>query len=241
MRVKVNKFNLSAARKRQLAIAGMVAGGMAAIVGSAIYVIEGNKKKSAEVTQVQNKQQILKTDFTSPQAGITDNSLWMNTESSKIEDANRKISELETMVQQLQKENGSNPDSSKGLGPDGLGKPPAISGIGDNGQLPPAPPAGTLPNGTPPAADRPIERRIVSGSMSDAELQPGTTGAVNTGNPNENVRVSPQLKEAEWVKSKTPRMNIEVVEDGGKVSVSQGKFRARDSYIPSGTFSDLCC
>ena len=78
MRVKVNKFNLSAARKRQLAIAGMVAGGMAAIVGSAVYVIEGNKKKSAEVTQVQNKQQILKTDFTSPQAGITDNSLWMN-------------------------------------------------------------------------------------------------------------------------------------------------------------------
>ena len=147
MRVKVNKFNLSAARKRQLAIAGMVAGGMAAIVGSAIYVIEGNKKKSAEVTQVQNKQQILKTDFTSPQAGITDNSLWMNTESSKIEDANRKISELETMVQQLQKENGNNPDSSKGLGPDGLGKPPAISGIGDNGQLPPAPPAGTLPMG----------------------------------------------------------------------------------------------
>ena len=123
MRVKVNKFNLSAARKRQLAIAGMVAGGMAAIVGSAIYVIEGNKKKSAEVTQVQNKQQILKTDFTSPQAGITDNSLWMNTESSKIEDANRKISELETMVQQLQEKekNGSNPDSSKGLGPDGLG------------------------------------------------------------------------------------------------------------------------
>lgn len=237
MRVKVNKFNLSAARKRQLAIAGMVAGGMAAIVGSAIYVIEGNKKKSAEVTQVQNKQQILKTDFTSPQAGITDNSLWMNTESSKIEDANRKISELETMVQQLQaKENGSNPDSSKGLGPDGLGKPPAISGIGDNGQLPPAPPAGTLPNGAPAAADRPIERKIVSGSMNEAELQPGTTGAVNTGNPNENVRVSPQLKEAEWVKTKTPRMNIEVVEDGGKVSVSQGKFRARDSYIPSGTF-----
>ena len=237
MRVKVNKFNLSAARKRQLAIAGMVAGGMAAIVGSAVYVIEGNKKKSAEVTQVQNKQQILKTDFTSPQAGITDNSLWMNTESSKIEDANRKISELETMVQQLQaKENGSNPDSSKGLGPDGLGKPPAISGIGDNGQLPPAPPAGTLPNGALPAADRPIERRIVSGSMSEAELQPGTTGAVNAGNPNENVRVSPQLKEAEWVKTKTPRMNIEVVEDGGKVAVSQGKFRARDSYIPSGTF-----
>ena len=31
-------------------------------------------------------------------------------------------------------------------------------------------------------------------------------------------------------------MNIEVVEDGGKVAVSQGKFRARDSYIPSGTF-----
>ena len=106
MRVRVNKFKLSAARKRQLAIAGMVAGSMAAIVGSAIYVIEGNKKKSAEVTQVQNKQQILKTDFTSPQAGITDNSLWMNTESSKIEDANRKISELETMVQELkEKEN----------------------------------------------------------------------------------------------------------------------------------------
>ena len=42
MRVRVNKFKLSAARKRQLAIAGMVAGGMAAIVGSAIYVIEGN-------------------------------------------------------------------------------------------------------------------------------------------------------------------------------------------------------
>ena len=160
----------------------------------------------------------------------------MNTESSKIEDANRKISELETMVQQLQGKNDSNPDSSKGLGPDGLGKPPAISGIGDNGQLPPAPPAGTLPNGAPPAADRPIERRIVSGSMNEAELQPGTTGAVNTGNPNENVRVSPQLKEAEWVKTKTPRMNIEVVEDGGKVAVSQGKFRARDSYIPSGTF-----
>ncbi|HGL9047202.1 TPA: hypothetical protein ACKJZH_000378 [Neisseria gonorrhoeae] len=56
MRVKVNKFKLSAARKRQLAIAGMVAGSMAAIVGSAIYVIEGNKKKSAEVTQVQNKR-----------------------------------------------------------------------------------------------------------------------------------------------------------------------------------------
>ena len=107
----------------------------------------------------------------------------MNTESSKIEDANRKISELETMVQQLQaKENGSNPDSSKGLGPDGLGKPPAISGIGDNGQLPPAPPAGTLPNRTPPTADRPIERRIVSGSMSEADLQPETTGAVNAGN-----------------------------------------------------------
>ena len=122
MRVRVNKFKLSVARKRQLAIAGMVAGSMAAIVGSAIYVIEGNKKKSAEVTQVQNKQQILKTDFTSPQAGITDNSLWMNTESSKIEDANRKISELETMVQELkEKENSSNPDTSKGLGPDGLG------------------------------------------------------------------------------------------------------------------------
>ncbi|HEZ3700369.1 TPA: conjugal transfer protein TraB, partial [Neisseria meningitidis] len=119
MRVKVNKFKLSAARKRQLAIAGMVAGSMAAIVGSAIYVIEGNKKKSAEVTQVQNKQQILRTDFTSPQAGITDNSLWMNTESSKIEDANRKISELETMVQELkEKENSSNSDASKGLGPD---------------------------------------------------------------------------------------------------------------------------
>ncbi|EPI6239218.1 TrbI/VirB10 family protein [Neisseria gonorrhoeae] len=236
MRVKVNKFKLSAARKRQLAIAGMVAGSMAAIVGSAIYVIEGNKKKSAEVTQVQNKRQILRTDFTSPQAGITDNSLWMNTESSKIEYANRKISELETMVQELkEKENSSNPDTSKGLGPDGLGKPPAISGIGDNSRLPPAPPAGTLPNGAPPA-DRPIERKIVSGSMSEAELQPGTTGSVNTGNPNENVRVSPQLKEAEWVKSKTPRMNIEVVEDGGKVVVSQGKFRARDSYIPSGTF-----
>lgn len=44
MRVKVNKFKLSAARKRQLAIAGMVAGSMAAIVGSAIYVIEGNKR-----------------------------------------------------------------------------------------------------------------------------------------------------------------------------------------------------
>lgn len=115
MRVKVNKFKLSAARKRQLAIAGMVAGSMAAIVGSAIYVIEGNKKKSAEVTQVQNKRQILRTDFTSPQAGITDNSLWMNTESSKIEYANRKISELETMVQELkEKENSSNPDTSKG-------------------------------------------------------------------------------------------------------------------------------
>ena len=236
MRVKVKKFSLSAARKRQLAITGIVLGGLAAIVGSAVYVIEGNKEKAAEESKVQNKQQIVKTDFTSPQAGITDNSLWMNTESSKIEDANRKISELETMVQQLQEKNGSNPDSSKGLGPDGLGKPPAISGIGDNGQLPPAPPAGTLPNGASPAADRPIERRIVSGSMSEAELQPGTTGAVNTGNPNENVRVSPQLKEAEWVKSKTPRMNIEVVEDGGKVAVSQGKFRARDSYIPSGTF-----
>lgn len=235
MRVKVKKFSLSAARKRQLAITGIVLGGLAAIVGSAVYVIEGNKEKAAEESKVQNKQQIVKTDFTSPQAGITDNSLWMNTESSKIEDANRKISELETMVQQLQEKNGSNPDSSEGLGPDGLGKPPAISGIGDNGQLPPAPPAGTLPTGAP-ATDRPIERKIVSGSMSEAELQSGTTGAVNTGNPNENVRVSPQLKEAEWVKSKTPRMNIEVVEDGGKVAVSQGKFRARDSYIPSGTF-----
>ena len=49
MRVKVNKFNLSAARKRQLAIAGMVAGGMAAIVGSAVYVIEGNKKNQPKL------------------------------------------------------------------------------------------------------------------------------------------------------------------------------------------------
>lgn len=233
MRVQVKK--LSKARKRQLAVFGLAVSALILVVGSAVYVIESGKKKNEEVQQVQNKQQIKATDFTSPQAGVSDNSLWMAKEGAKNEAMERRISELENLLAK-QNESATKAKDS-GVGPDGLGKPDtSISGLnGNDGALPPAPPSGTLPNKT--AVIPKEERKIISVDM-DAPEQSDTanTGLSVDSNGTSNVRVADNLKEAQWVKTKTPRLNIEVVEDGGKVAVSQGKFRARDSYIPSGTF-----
>ena len=96
MRVQVKK--LSKARKRQLAILGLAVSGLVVVVGSAVYVIESNKSKSQEEQQVRNKQQITATDFTSPQAGVTDNALWMATEGAKNEAMERRIAELEALL-----------------------------------------------------------------------------------------------------------------------------------------------
>lgn len=236
MRVQVKK--LSKARKRQLAILGLAVSGLVVVVGSAVYVIESNKSKSQEEQQVRNKQQITATDFTSPQAGVTDNALWMATEGAKNEAMERRIAELEALLAKQSEAStaGDNADGEKG--PDGLGKPSGgISGLnGNGGSLPPAPPRGTLPSGTSPIASQPVEKKIISVDMNDPDPDVTPTGTASRPGGASNVRVAENMKEGEWVKTKTPRMNIEVVEDGGKIAVSQGKFRARDSYIPSGTF-----
>lgn len=244
MRVNIKKPKLTQARKRQLAIAGLSASVLAGIVGSAVYVIQSGKAANQARLQQQTKQQITATGFASPQTGIGENSLWMAEEGAKVTDMERKISELELKLarQEEAKQNQQSNAGGAANGPDGLGKPGSISGLGNNGQLPPPPPAGTLPSGTQTAGipgNTPTERKIVSGNMNDPEPDAaGSTGAaVVAGQVNSSGnRVSENMREAEWVQFKTPRKNIETVEDGGNNTVSRGKFRARDSYIPSGTF-----
>lgn len=235
MRVQIKK--LSKARKRQLAVLGLAVSGLIVIVGSAVYFIESNKSKNQEAQQVQSKQQIKATDFTSPQAGFSDNSLWMATEGAKNEAMERRISELEALLEKQAETNAADGKSNAVTGPDGLGKPEGeIAGLNNGGSLPPAPPNGTFPTGSATPSAQPQERKIISVDMNDPDPSEASTNHAINADGTSNVRVSNNLKEGEWVKTKTPRMNIEVTEDGGKMAVSQGKFRARDSYIPSGTF-----
>lgn len=255
MRVQVKK--MSQARRKQLAVALIALSALLMVVALAVFMIESNKTKANEEIKVQNKQQITATDFTSPQSVVSEQVLWTNTEGAKVEDLNRRYAELEQRLKQYEAQAASNAKNRES--PDGLGVP--NEPLGDVSPLSnpptnniPAPPSNQLPldNGNNQAGQNanvapPRTNRIKSLNMDDV----ADSGSENNDNKSDNaisesesgtsaVRRSADFKQSEeWARVKAPRMNIEVIEDGGEVinsTVSRGKFRARDSYIPSGTF-----
>lgn len=231
------------------------------VVAAAVFVIESNKNKADEEVKIQNKQQITVTDFTSPQHGISDQAIWSTTEAAKVEDLNRRYAELENRLKQYENQNPNGGNKNQpALGPDGLGVP--NGNIDDLGQPPtkgiPAPTSNDLPAdmsnvAVPAEPAAPPKSRIKTldmndngGDLSDSN-NTGSSGSGGGGaviseseNGTSAVRRSADFKQSEeWARVKAPRMNIEVIEDGGEIvnsTVSRGKFRARDSYIPSGTF-----
>lgn len=258
MRVQVKK--MSQARKKQIAVALIALSGLLIIVAVAVMMIEKNKSQANEEIKVQSKQQITATDFTSPQHGISEQTLWTNTEGAKVEDLTRRYAELEQRLKQYEnqtpnKGNQGNP----AIGPDGLGTPDNnLSSAAALSNPPteniPAPPNNNLPlDNTQVKANEsnlPPPSRIKNLNMDDATdtNESSNTPSINSTeqfisesqNGTSAVRRSADFKQSEeWARVKAPRMNIEVIEDGGEVvnsTVSRGKFRARDSYIPSGTF-----
>lgn len=239
MRIKVKK--LTQARKRQLAVGGIVAGSAALLIGASVYVIQGNRQKSQEQTQVQQKQQIQRTDFTSPQAGISEEALWATTEGAKVEELERRVTELSEQLKVAENKGQVSP----GNGPDGLGNPDngQIVGLGGNGGTPPPPPPPPPPGAAlPPSGGRPPEstKTIMTMKVGVEDVpQQGVQNSDN-GEVGGKTRLAADFKKSEeWARVNGIRPNIEVVSDGGEVvqsTVSRGKFRARDTYIPSGTF-----
>lgn len=237
MRIQVKK--LSQARKKQIAVAGIAGSILMICVAGAVYYIETRKAQNQEQAIVQNKERITATDFASPQSGISNEALWATTEGAKMEDFERRFSELEEKFKQAEQGQGQQPGNAL-QGPDGLGTPSGISGLDAPGTPPPPPPSGQIPAGAASPGVSPNRIKTLTFDESPAE---GTTGTIITDGRSDGtstVKLSTDFKKAEeWARVNGPRMNIEVMEDGGDISVSsvsRGKFRARDSYIPSGTF-----
>lgn len=236
MRGKIKK--LSQARKKQLAVALMGGLGLSALVLGSIWFIEKQKKDSANAVQVQQKQQIQTTDFTSTSLGISEQALWENSEGAKVATLEKQIEELQKMI-----ENPPTPpsNSESNHSPDGLGNPDIV-GLNHPGSLPPQPPGSALPSQTNNVTETtPPVSRIKTLSLNTPSNTSDSANTIAVSGDGHVIRKSEDFQtSSEVVKKKGIRPNIEIIEDGGEIThsntVSRGKFRARDTYIPSGTF-----
>lgn len=239
------RIRIPTSRKKQMAVGGVVLTTLGIVISGAVYMIEKNKQANKEQQQVTQKQQIVATDFTAPQKDVSEGRLWEVSEGARISEIDRKVEELRKEIER------SNPNDGQS-GPDGLGAPNGISGIDGHGGLPPRP-QGEIPQGQAIAPNMNAQPTIRSLSLGAAD---GTAAPIanqqdtqgNGGSPlitggqngTTKVRKSANFKQSdEWTQVKGLRPNIEIVSDGGAISrteTSRAKFRARDSYIPSGTF-----
>lgn len=222
------KSRLTNARKKQLAVGGIVLGILLIIVLiGAQYIEAGKTKRAAEASNTQ-VQRIQTTDFAQAPNFVSPEALWNNTEGAKVNELDRRMEQMEAMFKQNQ--TSSPAFSNNDNGPDGLGVPSEV----DMTSLPPRPPASTLPNpgAVPSVPDRKIKSLdIRTSAPSGTEMLPNNGGS--------RVVVSPNARDnAEWAQVNRPAMNIEVVSGGGRTTHQEqpAKFRALDSYIPSGTF-----
>ena len=229
MRINMPK-HISPARKKQLAMGGLVLSGILAVAGGSVFVIQSKKSADTNNKQSQIKQQkITSTDFASPQSGISDNALWANTQGAKVEDLERRMADLQTKLDQ------QNNTAEKGGVKSNLSQSGGISGLGNSSPLPPPPPSTAIPKAAVNTA--PVNKIMTVNVKDEQATAMSGIGQSTNADGMASVRLSKDFKNNEqWAKTRAPRMNIEVMDDGGDVVVSRGKFRARDSYIPSGTF-----
>lgn len=220
------KIFISKGRKKQLII-GLLAGGVALIILAVTINIKSDAKEKRKAEAVARKPRVEVTDFAKPDQFVSDESLWKNSEGAKVDQLERKLTDIEKNLARSDSKGKSNNDL--------LPNPPPFpaDGFGNNLGVPPAPTTAQLPN-----ANVPEERksRIVSIDIGLAPAQP-TQGQGKPLGGSQNVKRSEDFQRSEQVsRVRGIRPNIEVYEDGGDVSLSSAKFRARDSYIPSGTF-----
>lgn len=213
---------LSTAKKKQLVVALIAAGAFAGVVSLSYLMINKQKQDNAAKQVEEAKNEVVTTDFTHPQATISENALWASNEGAKVAALERTVADL---TQKLEQSNIRNPTDSGLNGPDGLGVPGAGS-IPDSGQALPVKPARTIVNFNVDEEAAPLGSGTQAGDGGSAQ-EP-------------QVRLAKYFKNSEqWARVQGHRMNIEVTEDGGEImrsAVTRGRFRARDSYIPSGTF-----
>ena len=232
MRINMPK-HISPARKKQLAMGGLVLSGILAVAGGSVFVIQSKKSSDTNNKQSQIKQQkITSTDFASPQSGISDNALWANTQGAKVEDLERRMADLQAKLDQQQSNT-----AEKGGVKNNLSQNGGISGLGNSSPLPPPPPSTAIPKASVNPA--PVNKIMTVNVKDEQAAAMSGIGQSTNADGTASVRLAKDFKNNEqWAKTRAPRMNIEVMDDGGDVVVSRGrgKFRARDSYIPSGTF-----
>ena len=233
---KQTKPKMTNARKKQLTVALIGLTGLAVVVVGSIQYVESGKKEREAEEMVSQKEQIQQTDFSKPKDFVSEDELWKGTEGARVEELEGKLAQLENQLktQQGLTPNGEIPNQ---VGPDGLGSPAngGIVGLNGQGSLPPPPPEGALPNGQ--AAQPQVERRIRSMDI--------VRDASSNINPNGNeiaqgVTVNEKDGNNYVAQVQRPNMSIDVTtghnsKNGGS-NADSARFRALDSYIPSGTF-----
>lgn len=232
---KLNPKRLTTAQKRQAAVATLAISAILGVAGITVKFVENKRSKNAETKVVEEKKSIVATDFTAPNHLVSNEALWKETGDARLD-------ELESRINAMLKDGQTGSSQSSlamaqtGNGPDGLGNPNlydpnTITGLNGSGQLPPLPPTTSLPS---PGSSIPSTVGSIKSldnvvpMVSDPNQPPGTAN-------NGSVRNAPNYKNSnEWVQVKRHVPNIEITENGGQVT--RGKFRARDSFIPTGTF-----
>lgn len=227
-RTKSIKKYLPKAKKKQL-----VVGGILIVILLVIALVTANYKekikqqrldKAAETTQ----KKVTATDFSRPDQFVNEPGLWKAEEGAKVESQARKIEELERKFDNIY----------RGKDKAGAGLPENNSdAFGSGAATPPPPPATSLPSTA--EANTPPKSSIQS---VDIGLAPPTASSTPQLNAKGEIK-APYVKRSDDFKKTTDtvrikgiRPNIEVYQDGGDFTVSSGKFRARESYIPAGTF-----
>ncbi len=221
------------AKKKQLIVIGVALVAVFAIAGVATNYKNNLKKEREEKKEQTAQKKVTATDFSRPDQMTNESDLWKNTEGAKLEQQSRKIEDMERKMDLLIR--GKNKTDVSGTDLPG-------DDVFGNGTVPPPPPAGNvaLPSGKDGLKTTTEPPRSSIQSV-DIPLTPSPTATQQVNARGEvkgpYVRRSDDFKKSpDTVRIKGVRPNIEVYQDGGDFSVSVGKFRARESYIPAGTF-----
>ena len=216
------------AKKKQLIVLGVILVMVFAIAGIATNYKNTMKQEREEKKAQTAQKKVTATDFSRPDQMTNESDLWKSTEGAKVETQSRRIEELERRLDL----------TLKGKDKANL---PAGDDIFGNGALPPPPPAGnvSLPSGKDGLKTLEPPRSSIQSVDIPLTPSPLATQQVNARGEVKGpyVKRSDDFKKSpDTVRIKGVRPNIEVYQDGGDFSVTTGKFRARDSYIPAGTF-----
>ncbi len=232
-RFKQKKSKLTNAQKKQITVAVILLSGLFVVIFISIQYVESCKKERKAQEVVSRKDKIQTTDFAKPTDFVAEDDLWRGTEGARVQELEGKLAQLENQLAQSQKQPGMS-----GTGPDGLGSPAQgdIVGLNGQGSMPPPPPGNALPNAQ--AQQAAPERRIRSmdiGRDSNSTLPNANGTEIATG-----VTVTEKDGNNHVAQVKRPNMSIDVTTGtnsrGSGVTADSARFRARDSYIPSGTF-----